>query len=220
MKLKDIFGKKRILGLAGEKSTGKTNNLVYLFREFRAENTSPIYAYGMPREVMKYLRTIGVKEISSLKQLVKKRDCFLIIDEFQKLKLNDRRYKEALDEFIDFVYHNNIYVVLSSPNIREFNSIIGGVIEKWLLKTVRKDLCVNGSQLKKVIEDYKGSLKSLGCIETSLSQILIINDEEEIIIECKYVKEADNKKDNVDLFEKNRIKKVKIVSKKLKGGKK
>ena len=82
-----------------------------------------------------------------------------------------------------------------------------------MLKTVRRDLCVNGSQLKKIIDDYKGRLKSLGCIETSKSQVLLINDEEEIIFNCKYVKEADNKKDNVDLFEKNKIKK-------LKGGKK
>lgn len=217
-KLQEVFGDKRIVGLAGEKSSGKTNNLVYLIQQFRNINKTPIYVYGMPVEVMNYLKTINIKEISSLKHLVKKRDCILIIDEFQKLRLNDRRYKEQLGDFIDFVYHNNVYVVFSSPNIREFNSVIGGVIEKWILKTVREDLCINGSQLKKIIREYKGKYKSLGCIELPKNELLIINEEEEKVIICDYVKEADNKKTNIDIFIQNIVKeksgvKVKAMSK-------
>ncbi len=93
---------------------------------------------------------------------------------FKKLKLNDRRCKDTLDEFIDFVYHNNVYVIFSSPNIREFNSVIGGVIEQWLLKTVRKDMCINGSQLKKVVEEYNGRFKKSWC-NRSTKRYIIIN---------------------------------------------
>lgn len=200
--LKQVFGDKRIVGLAGEKNTGKTNNLVYLIKELRDNDADiSIYSYGLPEEVQRYLtKQLKVKEISSLKQLIKKRDCIIILDEFQKLKLNDRRYKDQLDEFIDFVYHNNVYVILSSPNIREFNSIIGGIIERWLLKDVRLDNCVNGSQLKEVVDEYKGRHKSLGSISIDKSEILIINDTEEMLIKCDYVPEADSKKSNVDLF--------------------
>ena len=200
-KLKKVFGNKRIIALAGEKSTGKTNNLVFLIKNYREnQNNVPIYAYGMPNMVMGYLKKLGVREISSLKQLVRKRNCILILDEMQKLRLNDRRQKEALNDFVDFVYHNNVYVILSSPNIREFNSVIGGVIERWLLKSVRKDLCINGSQLKKVIDDYKGRYKYLDAIEVPLNELLLINDEEETIINCAYIKEADNKTGNPNLF--------------------
>jgi len=201
MKLKKIFGNSRIVGLAGDKNSGKTNNLVNLIIDYRKNKQNvPIYAYGMPKQVMDVLKKHGVKEISSIKHLIGKRDCIVILDEFQKLRLNDRRYKEALSDFVDFVYHNNACVILSSPSIREFNSVIGGVIEKWLLKSLKKDSCVNGSQLKKVVEDYKGRYKSLDAIDTPKNELLVINDEEEIVIKCEYVKEADNKLTNQDLF--------------------
>tara|TARA_Y100000310_G_scaffold341019_1_gene438815 strand:+ start:12370 stop:12975 length:606 start_codon:yes stop_codon:yes gene_type:complete len=201
MKLKTIFGKDRIVGLAGEKQSGKTNNLISLIVDFRKKNKDvPIYVYGMPNMVMDFLKKLNVKEISSLKHLIKKRDCLLIIDEFQRLNLNDRRCKEQLNMFVDFVYHNNVYTILSSPNIREFNHNIGAVIERWLIKTVRQDMCVNGSQLKKVIAEYSGRYKELDSINIPVNKLLLINEEEEIILDCEYIKEADSKIVNKKLF--------------------
>lgn len=201
MKLKEIFKDVRIVALAGDKNTGKTNNLVSLIVDYRKTKPDvPIYVYGMPSAIIKYLKKYRVQEISSLSHMVHKKDCILIIDEFQRLKLNDRRYKEELNEFVDFVYHDNVYVILSSPGIREFNTVIGGIFEKWLIKSVRKDKCINGSQLKKVIEDYKGKYKSLGSISVPVNELLLINDNKEMIIKCRYIKEADTKTDNIDLF--------------------
>ena len=200
-KLGMIFGKDRIIALAGEKNTGKTNNLISLIVDYRKTNTkTPIFAYGMAPSVMDYLKTIGVRELSEMSHLIGKKDCIIVLDEFQKLKLNDRRHKDAKDKFVDFVYHDNIYVILSSPNIREFNSIIGGIVEKWLLKNVRKDLCVNGSQLKRMVEEYKGRYKSLDSIAVPIDKLLLINPIEEITVDCPYVKEADNKAANKSLF--------------------
>lgn len=201
MELKRIFGDKRIVALVGEKNSGKTNNLVRLILEYREQRKDvPIYAYGMQPEVMRFLNKLGVDEISCLKHLIQKKNCILILDEVEKLKLNDKRYKELLDEFVEFIYHNNVYVIFSSQNIREFNSIIGSVIEKWLLKTIRVDSCVNGSQLKQIVEEYQGGYKTLGVIEVPKNEILLINDQQEEIIKCAYVKEADNKKINKNLF--------------------
>ena len=104
-------------------------------QELRKENKDlMIYAYGMPESLKPLLIELDVLEISSLQQMIKKRGCLFIIEEMQRLKLNDRRYKDALGEFVDFIYHNNNYCLLSSPSIREFNSIIGGIVEKWILK--------------------------------------------------------------------------------------
>src|SRR3990167_2906008 len=189
MMLKKIFGDCRIVALAGEKNSGKTNNLIAMLKDYKK---APIYAYGLPKEAIDYL---GAKEISSLRQLVHKRDCVIVLDEFQKLRLNDRRYKDELNDFVDFVYHNNVYVILCSPNIREFNTIIGSVIEKWLLKNVALDMCVNGSQLKKVINGYKGRYKVLSAIDIPKNELLVINNEEEIVLKLPYIKEIDNKKD-------------------------
>lgn len=201
MKLKTIFKDARIVALCGDKNTGKTNNLVSLIVDYRKTNKeTDIFAYGMPKEVMTFLKKLNVKEISSLKHLINKKDCFLIVDEFQKLKLNDRRYKDDLNEFVDFVYHSNVFTILSSPNIREFNTVIGGIIDKWLLKSTRVDKCVNGSQLKKEIVDYKGNLKKLGHLSVPQDKLLLINDDYEKVIKCKYIKEADTKTKNIELF--------------------
>lgn len=199
--LHNIFHDCRIVGLAGEKSSGKTNNLVFLIKDYREHNKDvPIYFYGIPESVKPYLFNLGCKEISSVDHLVGKKDCILIIDEMQKLHMNDRRNTDNVAAFIDFVYHNNVYVIFSSPNIREFNSVIGGFIEKWLLKTVLLSHCVNGSQLKRAIENYKGSKKEMVNIVMSKSEILVINEHEEVLINCEYVQEADNKLDNKELF--------------------
>lgn len=200
-KLHELFKGVRIVGLAGEKHSGKSNNICQMLIEYISiHKSTPIYIYGFAKEVTEVLSRYGIKEISSLDQLIGKKNCILVLDEFQKLKLNDRRYKEDLSELVDFVYHNGVYLLLSSPNIREFNSIIGGIIEKWALKTVRIDQAVNGSQLKKVIENYKGRHKSLGSIHTEKDTLLLINTDYEQIIKVDYNKECDNKRNVKNLF--------------------
>lgn len=199
--LKSVFGDSRILGLAGNKSSGKTNNLFFLVKDLRAKKPElPVYAYGLPKELKPLMAEWDIKQISSIRQLINKKDCVLIIDEMQRLKLNDRRYKDQLAEFINFVYHRNVYVILSSPDIRQFNSVIGGFIERWLLKSVFIDQCINGSQLKGVVESYQGKYKLLGQIDVPMNELLIINDDEELIISCDYVPEADTKKEQRQLL--------------------
>ena len=201
MSFKEIFKDCRIAGLAGNKNTGKTNNLFFLLQELRKENKDlMIYAYGIPEALKPLLLELDVLEISSLKQMVGKKGSLFIIEEMQRLKLNDRRYKDALGEFVDFIYHNNNYCLLSSPAIREFNSVIGGIIEKWLLKSISLDDCIDGSQLKKAVEEYKGKFKSLGDITLKREDILLINNEKEIILTCGYVEAADLKKSLIKVF--------------------
>jgi hypothetical protein len=200
-KLHEVFKGIRIAGLVGNKNTGKTNNICQMIVEYReTEKKVPIYVYGLPEKTLKALEPYNVKEISSLDQLVEKKRCIVVLDEFQKLKLNDRRNKDELNELVDFIYHNNVYLLLSSPNIREFNSVIGGVIERWLLKSVSINQCINGSQLKKVITDYKGRHKLLGSISLSKSDLLLINNDYEQLLHCPYFKEADSKLENKELF--------------------
>lgn len=219
MIIKKLFGNERVCGIAGNKSSGKTNNLISLIVDFRKYNkVTPIYVFGVSETILKYLseRYEGIKEFNSISQLIEKRDCLIIIDEFQKLKLNDRRHKEALADFVDFIYHKNNKVILSSANLREFNSVIGGVIERWALKSVNSSNVINGSQLKNAILDYKGRYKSLSSITMPKSKLLVINDSEEIVLDLEYIAEVDDKKDLVDIFEiKEGEKKVKELSEEL-----
>lgn len=201
-KLKIIFGDSRVVGLAGSKNSGKTNNLMSLIKEFREDNKeTAIYVYGLDEITLNWIKKIGkVYEISSLEQLSDKKDSLIIIDEFQKLRLNDKRYKDLLNDFIDFVYHNNNWVILSSPSVREFNSIIGGKIERWALKDINCSDLVNGSQLKNAVISYNGRYKIINDIRIEKSKILIINREFEKEIELAYIKEVDSKIKAKDIF--------------------
>ncbi|MEK6884481.1 MAG: hypothetical protein AABY22_32915, partial [Nanoarchaeota archaeon] len=128
-----------------------------------------------------------------------------LLDEYQRLNLNDRRYTEQLNAFVDFVYHNNVFVVLCSPNIREFNSIIGSKIERWVIKSLKISDCIRGSQLKTAVMAYKGPYKIINNIVVPLNELLVLNDDKEMVVNCDYVKFADTKKDNLNLFEKHNI---------------
>jgi len=201
-------------------NSGKTNNLIALLKDYRKNNSkTKIYLYGFNEVGLKYLKKLkNIFEISSLEQLSNKKDCLIIIEEFQRLKLNDRRYKETLNEFVDFIYHNNNWVVFCSPNIREFNSIVGAKIEKWALKSLNLKDVVNGSQLKEEVLNYNGRYKVLKNIRIDKNKLLIINDEYEKVLELEYIKEVDTKKENLDIFEKTDIKKLsKKLSKKKSG---
>lgn len=202
MLLKQIFGENRICALAGDKSTGKTNNLMALIKDFRKENKkTKIYVFGLDEHTLNWIKKLtNVFEVSSLEQLANKKDALIIIDEFVRLKLNDRRYKERLDQFTDFIYHNNNWVILSCPNLREYNSIIGSKIEGWLIKSLKISSLVNGSQLKEIILNYSGRFKCINSIDIEEDKILVINDDYEKVIKLEYIKEVDNKVNNVDIF--------------------
>lgn len=204
MKIKTLFGNERICGLAGNKSSGKTNNLIALIDDFKKYNPiTPIYVFGLSQTIMNYLneKYDNIKEFSKLTHLVELRNSLIIIDEFQKLKLNNRRHKDALADFVDFIYHKNNKVILSSANLREFNSIIGGIIERWALKSVNYKNVVNGSQLKDAIIEYKGRYKTLTSISLPKDKLLVVNDDEEIILDLEYIEEVDDKKELPDIFE-------------------
>ena len=203
-KLKQLFqyGKVRIVAIAGNRNTGKTNNIIALIHDYRQKNNNtPIYCYGLQSTVMQYVnKNYQCIEISSLLQLVTKKNCIVVIDECQRLHLNDRRYKVMLTEFVNYVYHNNVYCLLCTPSIREYNSVLGSIIEQWVLKSCHKSQCVNGSQLKKVIDEYKGQHKTIDYIDIPYDKLLIINDDCEQLLTLDYIKQVDNKADNISIL--------------------
>jgi len=204
-KMQILFGNKRIVLLAGDKDCGKTNNLISLILDFRKENThTPIYLYGINESVFQFLNSKigGIYKITSLKQMVGKSGALFIIDEFQKLKLNDRRSKEVLDGVCDMIYHkdNNNRILLCSPNLREINSIIGSRIERWACKSITYDALIHGSQLQEAVKDYKGSLKQMGNIVIPKNRILILGEKIDTQLVVPYIKEADDKQDIIDIF--------------------
>jgi hypothetical protein len=196
MTLKEVFVDCRVVGICGNRNTGKTNNIFFLLNQLRKEKKhkhTKIYAFGLPPSTHAYCKKLNIKLIDGLNQLQGIKDAIIILDEFQLLGLNDRRNKELLQSFMGFVYHNNNYVLFCSPTTREYNSIIGGYIEKWLLKAMSISDVVNGSQLKQALINYKGHYKQLDYFNVPVDEFVVLNNIEQHIIKCDYVKVIDTK---------------------------
>jgi len=202
-KIEQMFGNTRVIGFVGRKDTGKTNNIISALKEFREYNKeTAIYFYGLDDFTTFWVKKniSNSEEISSLGHLAGKKDSLIILDEIQKLNLTDRRYKPLLDDFIDFIYHSNNWAILCSPNLREFNSMIGGVIERWIIKSLSEDELVNGSQLKEAIGKYAGRYKRLKFVNISQNEALALNNDFERIIPFDYLPEIDTKVTNKSIF--------------------
>ena len=204
VKLAKIFGDKRIVGYAGNRNVGKTNNIVALIEDFRKYNKeTKIYVFGFDNTTYAYLKKLGnILAINSLDQLVNKKDSLFIIDEMQKLHLSDKRYKDLINDFINMIYHpeNNNKLILCSPNLREFNSVIGSKIEVWVVKSIRFSDLINGSPLKNAVSNYQGVYKQLNDIIMPFDKLLVLNADVELVIDLKYVKKVDTKKGIKDIF--------------------
>lgn len=214
MNLKKLFGDKRIVALVGEKSSGKTNNLMSAVKEFRQKNDSTeILFFGLDSRTSDWIsRFPNTHEFSELEHLNGKENCIIIIDEMQLLGLNDKRQKERRDAFADFIYHDNNYAIISSCNTREFNSVIGAIVERWAVKVVRSSSLVNGSQIKDRVARYRGRYKKIDGIFTPKDTMVVLNDEIETVLTFDYINEIDGKKENIDVFASD--KKVKKKSEK------
>lgn len=203
MILRKLFGKNRIVAMVGSKNEGKTNNLIALLKDFRNHNKkTKVYLYGFDEVSLAYLKRLGdVFEVSGLEQLQDKEDSLIVCDEVQTLGLSDRRHKERLNLFIDFIHHSNNWLLLSSPNPREFNSILGSIVEVWVVKSVRLRDLVRGSQIKERLLGYKGRFRVLEGVRIPRNEILILNDDYEKEIKLQYIQEVDGKRLRKSIFE-------------------
>lgn len=208
--LQKIFGNERIIGYAGNPNTGKTNNLCAAMIEYMSKTGRNVVVYGFPDAILEELSRHGtVIPVASLEQMTTYENVLIVIDEMQRLNLNDRRYRELLNAFTDFIHHNNNYCIITSPSLREFNSVIGGKISRWVVKSLSQSSLVNGSQLKGAVRNYKGRYKVIDDVRISNDSAVVLGDNHEIVIKFPYVEAVDTKKNNEDIFAPLKKKEVK-----------
>lgn len=201
--LRQVFSEgARVAAIAGESNSGKTSSLVYMLRDFRRFNKdTSIVVYGFSPDLMDKLKQeLNLIEINNLEQISGYSGALVILDEFQRLGLNSSKNKELTSELFSFAFHSNNWIVLSSPALREFNSVIGSFIQRWCLKSCRVKSLINGSQIKDIVNGYKGRFRSLGNLEIPKNKMVVISDNQEIIIEFPYEERDDTKKNNIDIF--------------------
>jgi len=202
MILKKVFEKNRIVGVIGNPNSGKSNNIIALVESFlKVNSTANVIIYGFNQQSTAYLKKLGCKTADSLTQLSLARNSLIVLDEFQKLHLSDKRYRELSQEFFDFIFHNNNWLMLSSPNLAEFNKLVCRRVDAWLIKELYTKDLVNGSKVKTVCEDYKGFAKSLGRFNIEKNEVLLLSDVTSEILTLPYIKDVDGKLNNPNIFD-------------------
>jgi len=215
MLLKKIFKDNRIVGVVGNPNSGKTNNVIFLIKQFiEANPKANVVIYGFNQLSTNYLTKLGCVVVNSLAQISLSQNSLIVLDEFQKLRISDKRYRELSQEFFDFIYHNNNWLLLSSPNLAEFNKLICRRVDAWLIKELYVNDLVNGSRVKTVCMDFKGFIKALGRFNVKKNEMLFLTDitSEKFVI--PYLKDVDGKIINIDIFSVPKKKSEKKVRKK------
>lgn len=188
--------------MAGIGSSGKTNALLYLLANFRGFCPNvEIYTYGLVDTVQEFAnKELNAVEISSIDHLSSKKNSIIILDEAHLFGLSDKRKTEEINNFVAFINHSNNYCIVSTASLREFNSHLGGIVTKWLCKSIRQDQLINGSPLKRAVQNYRGRFKRLNDIILPLGKLLVLSDQREIIYDIPYLPQIDTKAALPDLF--------------------
>ncbi|MFA7287240.1 MAG: hypothetical protein WC055_00010 [Melioribacteraceae bacterium] len=201
--LRQVFSEGvRVAGLAGVGSSGKTNSIMYLLKNFHDLCPSvQIYTYGLTERTQEWAtKNLKAIEVSCISHLSDKTNSIFFLDEVHLLGLSDRAKVSEVKAFASFLNHSNNYVVLSTSNIKEYNSTLCSIIGVWLLKTVKLNMTTNGTDLKRSIRDYRGRYKRLDDVILPVNKLLVLSDQRELVIDMEYIPEIDGKAELPDLF--------------------
>lgn len=198
-KVIDLFDKPRVLGLIGDRNTGKSMVLAHLIETLDSVGAKfSLYSYGLPEEFgegKNHTRIYSIEELETI------HDSVIILDEAaQLLDFDSRQKKQQIEEFLRLINHNNNFLIicLLPENAKKF---ISNKINTFLFKRVTIGDCVNGSFVKRVITSYSGNEKGSFVLSLSQDKALIYNGEHYSKLNIPYYENYDVKKGNRPIVE-------------------
>jgi len=210
MTIKELFEKRRIVGIVGNPDVGKTMLVLGKLIELREKYNTPIYCYGVETELEKTLNKKGISFLRSKSDILdmKIKNSIIYIDEFADLFSVQTRDKEQekIKRFFNRIAHLNNYVIISSAQQGFWNKFMCGVVNCFFVKKIEFSSLVNGTPLKiKVINleftsDYR--------LDIPNNTYYIVDDDEIVKKETfEYLEFLDIKKDKPNIFLKKSEKK-------------
>ena len=208
MVLKSLLKHNRVVGVVGNRSSGKTslvlNELIELKEDMNKNNIKfPVYVFGVEESLKPYLKTKGINFLYSTEDILdlKLKNCVIYIDEaanFFSLKTQDRETLK-FKRFITRINHNNCWLLLSTAESKFFNNLACSLINAFLVKATEFDMLVNGTWLKRLVmglencSDYR--------LDIPINTFYTIDGQ---AITTKHIytynKELDSKKNNINPF--------------------
>lgn len=205
MKLHELLQESSVLGVVGNRSSGKTmcilKQLIDTHKEFPRV---PIYVLGAEVSVRPYLISQGIKVLHSEMDILDLylRDCIVFIDEFATMFDTSTKSKQLdkLNRFFDRLEHNNVKLIIGTVREGFWNKYACARITSFIVKEIEYSSLVNGTWLKERVQaihslsDYR--------MECAKKDYYVVTNKGGLTnrLSVSYIKELDTKKNNKQLF--------------------
>ena len=147
---KEWIDNNKSIAIIGSSNSGKTNLAICLAKQCSHKNK---YLLGYPKPIKGFINLSDKDELFSIK------DAVIVIDEFSRyFQRYDRHANECLEEALDFAYHRNIKLILTSQNNQAIDRNLESKIKCWAIKKINTHTLKQGGMCKiatTTIKDYR-----------------------------------------------------------------
>lgn len=148
--IKATFDSPKIVALVGDTNSGKSNTLYWIINTLREAGDFNLYTYGLRVPIE------NSTEIYSTGELEQIQDSIVVLDEVMTMwNLDDRKNKQAIENSLRLIHHNNNILLLSMlpENLKKF---IASKVNTYIFKRCTLPDFINGSVAKRIAESYAG----------------------------------------------------------------
>lgn len=199
MNITNIFDQPKIIGIVGNKNTGKSDFIYWAISELQKQGMTNIVTYGLRKRSPEEVQIYSVLEFEMVA------DSVVFIDEFKTLLDTDNRKKfRMIESTLRLNYqpdHNNIVVLSGLPeNYHKYLSAQVDLV--FFMKSTIGDF-INNSSMQNAVKMYDGDGK--GSVMLSVPQGETIMWERESgkftpHISYPYLESMDAKRENKQIF--------------------
>ena len=207
IQLDEILSKVSILGIAGNKSSGKSmlmwGQAIFLKEKYPGLD---IYVLGAEQSLFPFLEKKGVTILRSKSELLDLRikDAVIFVDEFACLFETKAasKQREKLEKFFDRVEHLNVKIVFGSAREGYFNKFLCSRLTVVLALEIEYESLVQGTWFRERAMNIVGNTSDyrLDCERGCVYLVSYTPDFSTKKFSFRYIKELDSKAGNKNLF--------------------
>ena len=158
--LRRLFKNNRVVGVVGNRSTGKSSLVLHELIELKADMKRknidmPIYVFGVERQLQPYLETEDIHFLFNKEDIWESsiRDAIIYVDEIANFVSTQTRDKqtEKFKRFIVRITHQNCWLIMSTSEPTFWNKLACSLINAFIIKETELESLVNGTWLKRLV---------------------------------------------------------------------
>lgn len=194
--MKELLDKPKIIGVIGDTNTGKSMLLYNILEEASENHTFKLYYYGLRLNFYK----VDSQRVYSVAELEDIRNSLIIVDELSSLfDLDNRKIKRIIENTLRLINHNNnILILCGTPE--NFKKFLSAKCNTFIYKKCTLADFINGSNVKNVLNAYKGNEKGSELLNLKVDECLVYDKGHYNKERVEYLKEYDSKSENVNIL--------------------